>query len=150
MSTRCTVEVKTPRNGSLFLYRHHDGYLAATGRDVARCLGKLYRLPISFDKASNVALRFVGLLASESESHGVDACGVYELTSGHHGDTEYHYIVNFAYREISCEVWTRGPGDDWLTLYRGDVDGFRVRVAQSTRDRWNRVRAYRRRIAAAS
>lgn len=153
MSTRCNIRVITPHNCEVWLYRHHDGYLSMTGRDIARALDSLLSDDtVNRDKASNMALRFVALLATESGKYGVDACGVYELTSGQHGDIDYLYTVNFMFRDVSLQVdyrkdFDKGPepifiGDYWL--------GYRKLIADATREWWNRIRDYKRRQRAAS
>jgi hypothetical protein len=145
MSTRCTITVHTPRGAYVHLYRHHDGYLTQTGRDIAHALDELERRPISWDKASNVALRFVGLLANESVDRGPIPCsGTYELTSDNHGDTEFHYSLHFEYRHVSLDVFHRQPGDDWRLIYWGVPAGFRRLVARDLRDWWAELRHRRR------
>jgi hypothetical protein len=89
LSTRTNIIIEYG-DSRVYLYRHHDGYLAETGADLARKLA-----------ATNGYLganRFVRSLieeAYEKQSYETEAKRIYEVTSEVHGDIEYLYVVRF-------------------------------------------------------
>ena len=82
MGTRCNIKIETG-DTTLWVYRHWDGYPAATGVDLAR-------------KLVNVksAQEFINKLLNDD---------AYEVTTGQHGDIEYLYNISFT--EYHTEVF---------------------------------------------
>jgi hypothetical protein len=81
MGTRCNIKIKTG-DTTLWIYRHWDGYPAATGNDLVR-------------KLVNVksADEFITKLINDDN---------YEVTTDQHGDIEYLYNITFTeyYTEV--------------------------------------------------
>lgn len=97
MSTRCNVVVL---NGSskIYLYRHHDGYLAETGADLAEKLKAVAGEPGARFSPSGMADKFVrSMLGSYYEARSFDPVPrpIYELTTDLHGDIERCYWIYF-------------------------------------------------------
>jgi hypothetical protein len=112
MSTRTNIIVKNGET-KLFLYRHHDGYLAGAGADLA----------IELRKAGQNCTAFVaGLLGKQYEA--TSYCGprpIYEVTSELHGDIEYAYVVKFDRNQQKAPqigFAQRGKGEQEVELYQ--------------------------------
>ena len=75
MGTRCNIKIKTG-DTTLWVYRHWDGYPAATGVDLAR---KLVNVKSSEE--------FITKLLNDD---------AYEVTTEQHGDIEYLYNITFS------------------------------------------------------
>ena len=75
MGTRCNIKIETG-NTTLWVYRHWDGYPAATGVDLARKLVNV--------KSAN---EFINKLLNDD---------AYEITTEQHGDIEYLYNISFS------------------------------------------------------
>lgn len=91
MSTRANIIIKHG-DTTAFLYRHMDGSLAWTGRDlVLRALARVKH------GMSAPGLLVGDLLKCHYEPFGDDqeAQPVYELTNGEHGDIEHLYLFDF-------------------------------------------------------
>ena len=85
MSTRSNIVVNYG-DSKIFIYRHWDGYLEATGYDIASTLIH-HSNPNSFVRA---------LLSKKEDSSFTRAANYqYELTSEIHGDIEWLYTITF-------------------------------------------------------
>ena len=89
MGTRCNIRI-TYGNTNVYIYRHWDGYLSETGKDVYEKLQqsrvKEYNLGAQEEAQKVNIINFIN-----SFLH--DNC--YELTTGVHGDIEYMYHFEF-------------------------------------------------------
>ena len=89
MSTRCNIKITGATDPTLYLYRHHDGYLSETGRHVAEIMAR----PIDEWSRSTpmIAARFLRhcYVASKYD----DARPIYELTDAAHGDIQFFYHI---------------------------------------------------------
>lgn len=85
MSTRCNLILKY-HDTTIYLYRHHDGYLSETGYDIATRL--INNLSIN---------KFIrSILSVHTDPDFVrDSKPQYEITTGEHGDIEYLYEITF-------------------------------------------------------
>lgn len=77
MSTRSNIVILAGKNKVIF-YRHWDGYLAETGKDIAQKL---------IDAQSNMTTKNELLVSFASDKN-------YEITSDIHGDIEYLYEIH--------------------------------------------------------
>ena len=101
MGTRCNIKIKTG-NTTLWVYRHWDGYPAATGNDLATKLVNV--------KDAN---EFINKLLNDD---------AYEITTEQHGDIEYLYTIKFEDSGVYFEVEEReGWGEEttfnWIDNY---------------------------------
>lgn len=130
MSTRCNI-VFLFGSTKVYLYRHHDGYLADTGRDIAQLMidagitspRMLYGQPVR-PNPSDLLARFLAA-RYEKQSYETEARPIYELTTELHGDIEYAYFLIFDNRnnDLSMTVQTRQPGEP---LLRASAYGYTV------------------------
>ena len=92
MSTRCNIKITGAMGPTLYLYRHHDGYLSETGKHVAEIMTR----PI--DKWSRstpmIAARFLRHCYEVNEGYDNEARPIYELTDAAHGDINFFYHVD--------------------------------------------------------
>lgn len=107
MSTRTNIVIRSGES-RVVLYRHWDGYLAETGRDLHNKLvsaGGTYGSDDRFLRA---------LLAEMNEATSYrEATPVYELTDCLHGDIEYLYVVEFPRQGEATVGWSEvGFNDD--------------------------------------
>ena len=135
MGTRATLQICTPRNPDIYLYRHWDGYPEMMGRDIAHAAATVSRC--SERKApSKLGAYFLGLLAAEACDQGVNpAHGIYATTNGHHGDTDFHYVVTFHHDlTATFEVFERFDLDaDLEPIFSGSLVEYRRYIAEETR-----------------
>lgn len=93
MATRATVLLKDANGNKLTLYRHYDGYPAATGADLARKLKKMSKHANSYYRGWAA---FANMLLSEfyeQQPYEKKPKQVYEITEHEHGDLDYQYAV---------------------------------------------------------
>tara|TARA_R110002051_G_scaffold3811_1_gene20416 strand:+ start:9600 stop:10037 length:438 start_codon:yes stop_codon:yes gene_type:complete len=85
MSTRCNLILKY-HDTTIYIYRHHDGYLSETGYDIStRLMNNL-----------NINKFIRSLLNCDSDpSFTRDSNPTYEITTNIHGDIEYLYEITF-------------------------------------------------------
>lgn len=139
MSTRSNIVIENGKS-KIYLYRHHDGYLAETGADLYRKL---------------VAARFnAGEFLQSLIDDRYDGYGspkpVYELTSEIHGDIEFLYRVVFkrsAGKRVSVGYSEFKPGSERPSsaskVEVGKFDAFRkecnegIAYANSVIAEWN-------------
>ena len=154
MSTRTNIIVKCG-DSTIYLYRHHDGYLSETGAD----LYEKIRASVGDAEArltpEGAADRFVRAVFAhfyEKQSYEKEPKRVYELTTELHGDIEHCYIVDFTSRfntgPVSVRHAARPDGwhdtglevDDWaFTGKRHSLDSFREAINQDRRESNERI-----------
>ena len=102
MGTRCNIKISYGDN-DIYIYRHWDGYLSVTGKDVYDKLQSSTIDKYSFgDETNAVRVNIVNFINSFLCDNK------YELTTGIHGDVEYVYHFEFSTdKEIQ-----------YLTVYR--------------------------------
>ena len=90
MGTRCNIRI-TYGDTNIWIYRHWDGYLSETGKDVyeklQRCIVKEHRFG---DKENAQKVNIVNFIYSFVIDNR------YELTTGEHGDIEFLYHFKFS------------------------------------------------------
>lgn len=97
MSTRCNVVVSIG-SSKIYLYRHHDGYLAEAGADLALELKAVAGVPGARWSPEGMADRFLRALMAkryEKASYEKEPRPVWELTNDYHGDIERCYWIYF-------------------------------------------------------
>lgn len=97
MSTRCNIVVSIGMS-KLYLYRHHDGYLAETGADLAEKLKAVAGKPGARMSPEGMADEFLKALLAEKyakASYEKEPRSVYEVTNDFHGDIERCYWIYF-------------------------------------------------------
>tara|TARA_B100001996_G_C18641157_1_gene585657 strand:- start:474 stop:1001 length:528 start_codon:yes stop_codon:yes gene_type:complete len=109
MGTRCNIRI-TYGDTNIWIYRHWDGYLSETGKDVydklqqstvdAHCFGNK-------EEAQKVNIfNFVNSFLVDNR---------YELTTGEHGDIEFLYHFKFNDKSACYEIslWQRAEDASW-------------------------------------
>lgn len=87
MSTRCNIVIEFG-DTVLYVYRHYDGYLRDTGRDLVDLLKEEGKTPWRF--ISELLAKRYGKQPYESEPRPI-----YEVVDSIHGDIEYLYRIKF-------------------------------------------------------
>lgn len=115
MSTRCNIVIEFG-DTVLYVYRHHDGYLSGTGRDLVNLLKKEGKTPWKFI-SSLLGQRY------EKQSYESEAHPVYETTNSIHGDIEYLYRIKFPGINTILVGYTECPytSDNHHVPYVNDV-----------------------------
>jgi hypothetical protein len=153
MSTRCNLKITAddPKQPTLYLYRHWDGYLSETGKDIAEKLISLCAKDNSPAEAvrvwclrkyeattPQVAMRFLGDINPAEEHHG--ARSSYELTDAAHGDIEYFYHIHIqadgelrigyaiGYGPGLERKCGKGPLDTFIGYVNDDIDETNKRI----------------------
>ena len=102
MGTRCNIKISYGDN-DIYIYRHWDGYLSQTGKDVYDKLQNSRKENYSMgekDEASRINIpNFINSFLLDNR---------YELTTGVHGDIEYLYHFEFSTEALI----------QYLTVYR--------------------------------
>lgn len=135
MATRSTITIQSNHKRT-DLYRHWDGYPAATGAHLGHVLRAL---PAFTQEAAVAAL----LMSKRGQPHGADE---YELTNdaNEHGDREWHYEITLHHRqEPSIRVFERPIGGGTRLAFSGGLFAFRKFAAEHLRDILRRIRARR-------
>ena len=104
MATRATVMLKDTKGNKLTFYRHYDGYVAATGADLARKLKKMSKRNAHYQGWA----AFANMLLKdryEQQPYEKEAKQVYEITEHEHGDLDYQYAVVFDGNLVVIHVW---------------------------------------------
>lgn len=95
MSTRCNLMLIANVH-TMWLYRHHDGYLSMTGADVLTKVSqaiKAWDSGYGYEPHIGLANAFLQDLY-EQASYEKKPRHVYELTADQHGDIEFLYRMN--------------------------------------------------------
>lgn len=135
MATRATITIQSHHKRT-DLYRHWDGYLAATGAHLGHVLRAL---PCFTQEAAVVAL----LTAQEGQPHGA---GKYELTNraSDHSDREWHYEITLHHmQEPTIKVFERPIGGKACIVFEGGLFAFRKYVAGHLRSMLRLIRSRR-------
>lgn len=99
MSTRSNIYITGSKN-RVWIYRHHDGYPAGTGSDLARTLKKQPKL--FNDEAS--FLNNLLALRYEKASYEKQPKAIFEITNDQHGDIEWLYKIKFIGKRVRINV----------------------------------------------
>jgi hypothetical protein len=113
MSTRCNIIIRMG-DTVVYMYRHHDGYLAVTGADLLRLVKKAMKAP-GHSQAAEL-LQLMLKQRYEKQSYEQKARPIYEITNGLHGDIEHVYEIDFEQVKGIAHA-ERPQGMDW-----NDVD----------------------------
>jgi len=155
MSTRCNILIEDGPH-KIWLYRHHDGYPADTGANIAKVLKHL-----NIDRTSRASIFAPvtnALLAQRGPDYGRgDGPSIlYEVTTEEHGDIEWRYditrsptgVVVIQVREFS---WSRYHADYEFDQHRGwkihsprTVQAFRKYVAFELAAMRQRIKEFKR------
>ncbi len=140
MGTRTNIKL-----GTLWLYRHWDGYPAETGRHLAQTLKQL-------GPYGRTKLGFANALLTEQydkQPYEKKARQVYTLTEGEHGDIEWLYEVSFNSGKPVFKVRERNwKIDDWIDHPRMSEKQFRSFVARDMLEMRKRIKAMKTKNAA--
>jgi len=89
MSTRTNIIIEYGKT-SIYLYRHHDGYLAETGADIHRVLSAHKKRSIL--QTTDILKDFLN--QSYPKTKYRDCQPIYEITNNVHSDIEFLYRIN--------------------------------------------------------
>ena len=109
MGTRCNIKI-TYGDTIIWIYRHWDGYLAETGRDVFYKLQNSRKENYSMggkDEASRINIpNFINSFLLDNR---------YELTTCEHGDIEFLYDFKFNDKSecYQLSLWQRSEDASW-------------------------------------
>ncbi len=153
MSTRCNIVIEYGET-KIWLYRHHDGYLAATGRDLLDKVTALIKTSgdgrrFAHDGATRLVTALLNSRTPEYEP--LPQLGnkpQYEVTIGAHGDIEYlyriiflddntHHPVMVSFREIDF-----GDKNRFSIPNSGSLGDFEEDVVAAERAQAARIAAY--------
>lgn len=143
MSTRTNIVIKHG-DSTIYIYRHHDGYLAETGADLLTKLAAVVGTPECHMSVEGMADKFVRSIFAEyyeQQSYETTPKAVYELTTELHGDIEHAYYIEFGEHFNTGPVSIRHAArpdnwhsedvevEDWARIAkRYSVDSFRAAV----------------------
>lgn len=155
MSTRTNIVV-TIGESRVYLYRHHDGYLAETGADLVVKLQAAIGTADAHRSPEGAADAFLAAIFAEKyeqQSYEKAPRRVYELTSDLHGDIEHAYFIDFTPRfNTGCvsirhaarpKCWSEEnlEVEDWTAnAKRHSLDSFRVAVNKDREETNARIR----------
>lgn len=109
MGTRCNIKISYG-DTTIWIYRHWDGYLAETGRDVFYKLQNSRKENYSMggkDEASRINIpNFINSFLLDNR---------YELTTCEHGDIEFLYDFKFNDKSecYQLSLWQRAEDASW-------------------------------------
>lgn len=151
MSTRTNIYLADRNGNRLWLYRHYDGYPAATGVDIAQKLKRLSKGYARTHGGSFAALSNA-LLAEryEKQSYEPEARAIYSVTTGEHGDIEWKYVVNCRKSgAVVIEVHEYSlRADAWTCHGAMGEKEFRSFCARELMERRKRMQAFKAKRAA--
>ena len=104
MSTRTNIIIEYGKT-SIYLYRHHDGYLAETGANIHRVLSA--HKP-SILQTTDILKDFLDQSYPKTEYR--DSQPIYEITNSVHGDIEFLYRIKMDGETIKIQ-YVSGYGD---------------------------------------
>jgi len=149
MATRCNVKLTDYSGNTLWIYRHWDGYPAATGCHLSQVLKHKMGYSKGFSAFANALLEE----RYEQASCEPKPRPVYEITEMEHGDIEWLYVFNFKGRgkdatievEVHERSWSSG-GKLW-TKRQMTEEEFRAYCLADLKEMRKRIAAMKKKAA---